>query len=131
MIRILNSKEAGCLLTRKAARLTEAEAAVAPILEGVRKGGEGALLEFARKFDGFHGKSVRVPPKDLLAARRGLAPAFLDAVVTAASGVRAFAERQMPEAWLRDVKPGLRLGQVVRPLDTVAAYIPAVRYRLV
>jgi histidinol dehydrogenase len=51
-------------------------------------------------------------------------------VVTAAAGVRAFAERQMPQAWMRDIKPGLRLGQIVRPLDTVAAYIPAGRYPL-
>jgi histidinol dehydrogenase len=31
---------------------------------------------------------------------------------------------------MREMKPGLRLGQIVRPLDTVAAYIPSGRYPL-
>ena len=110
--------------------MTEAETAVAPILEAVRKRGDAALLEYARKFDGFGRKSVRVPEAGLLAARQRLAPDFLSAVVTAAEQVGDYARRQMPEAWMRDVKPGVRLGQIVRPLDTVAAYIPGGRYPL-
>jgi histidinol dehydrogenase len=130
VIRILDRKAAGRLLTRRAARLTEAEAVVAPVLAAVEKRGDAALLEYARKFDGFAGKSVRVAEKDLEAARQGLAPEFLDAVLTSANNVRAYAERQMPAEWTRSFKPGLRLGQIVRPLDTVAAYIPSGRYPL-
>ena len=37
-------KEAGRLLTRKAARMAEAESAVGPILEAVRKRGDAALI---------------------------------------------------------------------------------------
>jgi len=51
-------------------------------------------------------------------------------VAAASANIRAFAEMQLPLAWLREVSPGLELGQVVRPLDTVAAYIPAGRYPL-
>ena len=130
MIRILQSKDAGRLLTRKAARMAEAEAVVAPILAAVRKRGDAALMEYARKFDGLARKSVRVPEKELLAARQHLTPQFVRAVATAAEGVRAFAQRQMPAEWMREMKPGLRLGQIVRPLDTVAAYIPSGRYPL-
>ena len=38
-------------IARKAVRLAEAEAIVAPILDAVRKRGDEALLEYARKFD--------------------------------------------------------------------------------
>src|ERR1039458_2323817 len=31
---------------------------------------------------------------------------------------------------MREIEAGVRLGQIVRPLDTVAAYIPAGRYPL-
>ena len=130
MIRILESKDAGRLLTRKAARMAQAEAVVAPILAAVRQRGDAALMEYARKFDGLARKSVRVPEKELLAARRLLAPEFARAIATAAAGVRAFARRQMPAEWMREMRPGLRLGQIVRPLDTVAAYIPSGRYPL-
>jgi len=51
-------------------------------------------------------------------------------VLEAAANVRAYARLQMPRQWMRAARPGLRLGQIVRPLDTVAAYIPAGRYPL-
>lgn len=130
MIRILESKQVGRLLSRKAARLAEAEATVRPILEAVRKRGDQALLEYARRFDALDRRSVRVPEKELQAAARALKPAFRKAVKTAAANIRAYAQRQMPKPWMAEIAPGLRLGQVVRPLDTIAAYIPAGRYPL-
>ena len=52
MIRILDAKQAGKLLERKAARMGEAEQTVRPILEAVRRRGDKALLEYGRQFDG-------------------------------------------------------------------------------
>ena len=130
MIRILESKQVGRLLARKAARFTEAEAVVRPILDAVRRRGDRALMEYARQFDCLERKSVRVPPGELRAAREALTAEFRAAVETAAANIRAYAERQMPRQWTAQLKPGLKLGQMVRPLDTVAAYIPAGRYPL-
>jgi histidinol dehydrogenase len=125
VIRILPSREVGRLLARKAARMTEAEAVVRPILDAVRTRGDRALLEYARKFDGFEGRSVRVPT---VGAR--LTPGFREALETAAANIHTFAECQMPSEWAIHLAPGHKLGQIVRPLDTVAAYIPAGRYPL-
>ena len=130
MIRILESRNIGALLARRGARLLQAEAVVRPILEAVRKRGDRALLEYARRFDGLQRKSVRVPEAELRAARGKLAPEFCRAVETAAANIRAYAQRQLPREWSREMSPGLRLGQIVRPLDTVAAYIPSGRYPL-
>ena len=110
--------------------MIEAEAVVRPILEAVRKRGDRALLEYARQFDGLRRKSVRVPEAELRAARAKLTPEFCRAVKTAAANIRAYARRQLPREWSREMQPGLRLGQIVRPLDTVAAYIPSGRYPL-
>src|ERR1017187_8960240 len=129
-MRILQSKEACRLLTRKAARFEEAEAVVRPILEAVRQRGDRALLEYARKFDGLARRSVRVPARELAAARGKLAPDFARAVEVAEAHIRAYAIRQKPREWTRRMGAGLRLGQIVRPLDTVAAYIPSGRYPL-
>ena len=130
MIRILESRNIGALLARRGARLLQAEAVVRPILEAVRKRGDRALLEYARRFDGLQRKSVRVPEAELRAARGRLAPEFCRAVETAAANIRAYARRQLPREWSREMSPGRRLGQIVRPLDTVAAYIPSGRYPL-
>jgi histidinol dehydrogenase len=133
VIRVLPSKDVGRLLVRKAARLGEAEETVRPILEAVRRRGDRALLEYARRFDGFTRRSVRVPAGDLARAQEKLSPAFRQAVETAAANIRDFAARQLPRPWMRQMPGqarGMRLGQIVRPLDTVAAYIPAGRYPL-
>ncbi len=129
MIRIIKSEDAGALFARRAARMEAAEAVVRPILEAVRRRGDRALLEYARKFDGFARRSVRVSEEDLAAARRRLSPEFRRAVRAAAANIRDFARRQMPRPWMRQ-SGGVRVGQVVRPLGTVAAYVPAGRYPL-
>lgn len=130
MIRIVDSTQVGKLLARKAARFAEAEDTVRPILEAVRKRGDKALVEYARKFDNFDRKSVRVPEAELTAAQSQLSPDFRNAVETASKNIRAFSTLQMPEAKTATISPGLVVGQVVRPLDVIAAYIPAGRYPL-
>jgi len=130
MLRILTSKDMGRVLARRAARMTEAEDAVRPILEAVRKRGDRGLMEYARKFDGLERKSVRVSADELAQAAARLTPQFRAAVEVASANVRRFAEKQLPRESMASFGPGLRLGQVVRPLDTVAAYIPAGRYPL-
>jgi histidinol dehydrogenase len=124
MIRILAYKDAQSLIVRKTVRLAEAERIVAPILADVRDRGDRALLEYARKFDGFDGASVRIP------VQGSLAPAFAEAVATAAKNIREYAQAQLPREWFVDHPDGRRLGQIVRPLDAMGAYVPAGRYPL-
>jgi len=130
MIRILQSRQIGRLLARRTARLTEAENIVRPILEAVRTRGDRGLLEYARKFDHLDRKSVRVPVRELAEAAARLTPEFRSAVEVAAANVRRFAEKQLPREYSSSFGPGLKLGQIVRPLDTIGAYIPAGRYPL-
>jgi len=110
--------------------MTEAEAVVRPILDGVRKRGDRALVEFAKKFDGLDRSTVAVPQRDLAAAYVALAPAMKRALRVAAANIRAYAKLQLPLAKSAVVARGLKLGQIVRPLDVVAAYIPGGRYPL-
>jgi histidinol dehydrogenase len=130
MIRILDSKQVGRLFARRAARLGEAEAVVRPILEAVRKRGDRALMEYARRFDGLERPSVRVPRDELVQAAKSLSTEFRDAIGVASANIGTFAAMQKPASWMRQFAPGLRLGQIVCPLDSIAAYIPAGRYPL-
>lgn len=130
MLRILPSAEAPRLLRRRAARLSEAERAVRPILDDVRIRGDKALLEYARKFDALDRKTVAVSKSALEEAARRLPPAFRRAVRVSARNVAAYARLQLPQPKKIQPAPGLKLSQIVRPLDAVAAYIPAGRYPL-
>jgi histidinol dehydrogenase len=124
MIRILEWKDAAGLITRKAVRLEGAERIVAPILADVRERGDQALLEYARKFDGFSGESVRMPVEGSLTHK------MQRAVDTAAQNIREHALTQLPADKFIDYPDGRKLGQIVRPLDSMGAYIPAGRYPL-
>lgn len=130
MLRIIEAGQAGRLLKRRAARMTEAEAVVRPILEAVRARGDKALMEYAQRFDKLDRKSVRVPQAELEAAAARLTPEFRKAVRESAANVRAYAKLQLPVAKKTTPAPGLELSQIVRPLDSVAAYVPAGRYPL-
>jgi histidinol dehydrogenase len=130
MIRIIEAADAREVLARKSIRLTEAEAVVRPILENVRKRGDEAVLEYARQFDGFDRDSLLVPKQELASAADALSPAFRGAVSQASANIRAFAELQLPVEKSIELAPGLRVGQIVRPLDAVCAYVPGGRYPL-
>jgi histidinol dehydrogenase len=124
MIRVLDYKDAGALAARKTQRFEEAERVVAPILEDVRKRGDAALLEYARKFDGYSGGSVRITPGGQLS------PEFERAVRVATANIREYAQLQLPVEKSVEYPGGRRLGQIVRPLDSMGAYTPAGRYPL-
>jgi histidinol dehydrogenase len=130
MLRIVESKNAGRLLKRRAARLAEAEQTVRPILEAVRKRGDRALLDYAKRLDGLDRATVRVPVRELKGAAALMPPELKAAVETASANIRAYAATQLPQPKSTTLAPGLRVGQIVRPLDAVAAYIPSGRYPL-
>ncbi len=130
MIRIVEHTQVGRILARKAARFTEAEQVVRPILDAVRNRGVKAVIEYARQFDGFDRASLRVSGAELKTAEKALSKDFRAAVKTASANIRAYAKLQLPTPKSAVLSPGLKVGQVVRPLDTVAAYIPAGRYPL-
>lgn len=124
MIKILDYKDAGALFTRKDQRLHDAERIVVPIIEDVRRRGDAALLDYARRFDGFEGPSVRITPTGTLS------PEFERAVFTAAANIRDYARFQLPQDRFVDYPDGRRLGQIVRPIESMGAYTPAGRYPL-
>ncbi len=133
MLRIVTSRDRGVwegLLQGRSRRLSEAEGVVAPILEAVRDRGDAALIEYARKLDSLNGRIVRLTGSQLQAARRGLPEEVAAAVNLASSRIRAYAKRQMPAEWMESAGPGIELGQLVRPLDSIGAYIPGGRYPL-
>ncbi len=133
MLRVIDSRDREILdaiLHGRGLRLSQAERAVEPILSAVRERGDEALLEYARKLDGLVDEQVRVPADSLARAQKALGPGFVEAVRVASERIRRYAERQLPPEWIEPAGPGVELGQLVRPLDSVAAYVPGGRYPL-
>jgi histidinol dehydrogenase len=115
-------------LTRFEASQDEAvETAVRAIVADVRKRGDAALLEFARRFDRTTHRSVaelEVPGAALKAAFDALAPEQASALAEAADRIRRFHERQVAQSWEYTDADGTLLGQRVTALDRVGLYVP-------
>ena len=102
---------------------------VARIIAAVRRGGDTALLRYARRFDHLT-DPVEVSPGDMQQALRSLDPELRTALRTAAAHIRRIARRQMPRAWKTTVLDGVDIEQRVSPLQRVGCYVPAGRHPL-
>ena len=133
-MKIIAGKRSSAVLTKLANRgardLARAEKTAAKIVKDVRKRGDSALLRYARKFDGFEAKNLRVSEEEIDAAWQQVTPDFRHALETAAANIRRFCEWQRPQEWIREVQPGVKLGQLVRPIDAVGCYVPGGRHPL-
>ncbi|MEP7058839.1 MAG: histidinol dehydrogenase, partial [Caldimonas sp.] len=106
------------------------EERVAAILDDVRARGDAAVLDYTRRFDALHAKSVaalEIGQPELQAALRSIPSAQRNALEAAARRVRDFHERQLEScgrSWSYRDADGTLLGQKVTPLDRVGIYVP-------
>lgn len=119
------------LESRGGAALDSVLPTVSRIVRSVRRGGDNALLRYAKELDGLPGpESLRVTPEEMASAWKALAPEMRDALSTAAAQIRTFAKRQLPKSWSAKSVAGLTTGQLVRPLEAVGCYVPSGRHPL-
>ncbi len=130
-----NSKQAQALIAELESRRNTVDERAVPvarrILDGVQKGGDAALRGYATRFDRISKQApLRISEDEIKQAWREASPAFRAAVQTAARNIRRFAQRQMPKDWSFAPVVGLKVGQQVRPLESVGCYVPSGRYPL-
>lgn len=99
---------------------------VRTIIDEVRKGGDRALLELTKRLDGvdLEGKGLRVGADDMEAAARKVEKPFADAVRSAVKNITNFHRHQSWESQFWETAEGARIGQMIRPLRRVGAYVP-------
>jgi histidinol dehydrogenase len=137
-MRILEGPQRDRLVTALAGRgatdLADVEPAVRRIVADVRRSGDRALRRYATRWDGL-GKDkdepLRVPEDEVHEAWEQTDPELQNAIEQAARNIRRYAEWQSPtNDWRREIQPGVSVGQLVRPLESVGCYVPGGRYPL-
>ena len=109
----------------------DVEPAVRRIVDDVRKNGDRALCRYAKRWDRLaKNEPLRVPERDLQQAWQQTPPELQEAIRQAASNIRRYCEWQTPQEWQREIQPGVSVGQLVRPLESVGCYVPGGRYPL-
>lgn len=124
-----NRRAVEALLSATRIRDRDTETRASAIVERVRKGGDAALLSYARELDGLKG-GIEVPRAEWVAQAKTLAPAVRAAIKRAAKNIRAVAKAQVPRGWRKKVGAGISVEQRVIPLARVGCYVPAGRYPL-
>jgi histidinol dehydrogenase len=121
------------LLARRAHQNAEAHRIAAEIVQDVRKRGDAALFAYTKKFDDtdLAKTGVWIGKKEIRAARKATSVKFLKAIEKVAENVRRVSEKQLPRAWTVETTPGVKIHQVVRPIEAIGCYIPGGRFSLV
>src|ERR1700681_3207585 len=116
---------------RGATDLAELEPTGRRIVNNVRRNGDRALRSYAARWDGLERtQPVLVPDADVQEAWQRTSAGLREAITQAAANIRHYCAWQKPEEWRREIRPGVCVGQLVRPLESVGCYVPGGRYPL-
>ena len=115
------------LLAATAENDPEVDAAVGEIIAAVRRGGDSAVLEYTRRFDGLAADALselRISATRLDAAWDAIDSGERAALTEAAARIRSYHEHQRQDSWHYLDEDGSTLGQRITPLDRVGVYVP-------
>jgi histidinol dehydrogenase len=129
IIEASDKRAIGRVLTPAAPRDRALERRVQTIVDRVRAGGDRALAQLARRFDGVSG-AIEVPEATIRAEAARVDPAVRRAIAQAVRNIARVAFRQIPRHFDLDVAPGVSIEQRVEPLARVGCYVPGGRYPL-
>jgi histidinol dehydrogenase len=119
------------LLRSRRERDLQAQRAAARIVADVRRRGDVALCAWSKKFDGVDLRSGWwVSQREIEKAGNAASKELRGAIEHAARNIRAVAEKQLPRGWALDVEPGVRISQIVRPIESIGCYVPGGRFSL-
>jgi len=93
------------------------------ILDNVRRNGDTAILKYTRTFDDNKAARLRVTSSEIKRAAAKADPKILRAFAISAKRIRRFHEMQKERSW-SFTEGDTILGQSIRPLKRVGAYIP-------
>jgi histidinol dehydrogenase len=119
------------LLRGRRERDEKAHRVAAHIIADVRKRGDAAIRDWTKKFDGVYLRAgMRVSSREIEKAANDVTKETRLATEHAARNIRAVAERQLPRGWTLEVEPGVKISQVIRPIEAVGCYVPGGRFSL-
>lgn len=98
---------------------------VQSILQQVKRQGNKALVRYTLKFDGYRTRQngLRVSQSRIRDAYKKVSQSDIQQIRKAAKRIRDFHRHQKMNSWFIE-KDGARLGQLIRPLNTVGIYVP-------
>lgn len=119
-------KRLQAITSRGEADTSKVEDAVKEIITGIRRHGDKALFSYTSRFDGLSldKNTIRVGEAEFRDARKSVSKDIVESLNLAAKRIEGFHKRQLEESWFFHEDDGVTLGQMVRSLERVGAYVP-------
>lgn len=115
-------------LTNRAVNLSaDVEQAAAAILEDVRANGNEAVRRLTKKFDGADLQDFRVTEEEIDEAVASVGEDLMAVLREAKENIEAYHKEQVRKSWIREFRPGVRLGEQYEPIQRVGVYVPGGR----
>ncbi len=126
-MRLISEDQAFKFLRRACVGDVSVRDKVSEILERVRLEGDKALFEYSNLFDNsvLDSNTIRVSRAEIKRAYDLVSEGELNAIKFALKNIQRFQRELFPKNWIKSFGNGVRLGQLVRPLDSVGCYVPA------
>ena len=112
------------ILNRDIRAEADVEAVVDGIIADVRRRGDEALRDYARRFDHAELDSLLVSREELEQAFAAVGEEFLTTLRMAADNIRHFHEQQVHRDFMVNDTPGVVLGQKYTPIQRAGVYVP-------
>ncbi len=116
------------LNSRKEEISQDVTSAVEEILKDVKENGDSAVIKYAEKFDGFKIKNTKdmiVSKEEIEQGAKNVGEDFIRILNRAKSQITEFHKNQIERSWNIFKENGVIMGQIVRPLERIAVYVPA------
>jgi len=123
----LSNEQRSDLLVRAEDDLSDFLEKVDPIIEAVRTEGDHALARFAREFEDvpLQHDQIAATSSDFSRAFDQLDNEMIEVLEYAADNIRRYHEEQKPgDIWMKEIRPGVLVGERFTPIDSVACYSP-------
>jgi len=112
------------LFTRPAGDDERIAESVKAILKEIKKNGDKAVLNFAKKFDGLAGSKILFSKDDIEDAAKKINPELKNAIDIAAKNIKKFHKQQKPKNYSLETMPGVKCEKKYLPIENVGLYIP-------
>ena len=127
-LNLLSVKQREQLLSRAEDDLQPFIDGVRPIIQAVIDEGDEAIARFGREFDGagsLRADNLAATQKDFDKAFDQVDKAMIETLEYSADNIRRFHEAQRPpEMWMKEIRPGVLVGERATAIDSVACYSP-------
>ncbi|MFX1575065.1 MAG: histidinol dehydrogenase [Promethearchaeota archaeon] len=126
---VINEINISEFIPRNFLQINSIKETILGIIEGVKKKGDKAILEFTKKYDGVElvESELKVTPEEISNAYNKIDKNLLKALEYAKMNLIKFHRAQIREDWMIKIEKGVKAGQVYRPLERIGIYIPGGR----